>query len=101
MTERPIFVVGFQGSGTTLLQSLLGGHPRIAAPPELHFLFRIHDLRDFWGDLQDDAQAAAALHELLHAPFGLLDECGFDESALLERFRDADRSYAALLSTVL
>jgi hypothetical protein len=101
MTERPIFVVGFQRSGTTLLQSLLGGHPRIAAPPELHFFFRIYELRDYWGDLQDDARASAALHELLHAPFGLLDACGFDEVALLDRFTDTDRSYRALLTTVL
>ena len=49
MTERPIFVVGFQRSGTTLLQSLLGAHPRIAAPPEVHFFFRIYGLRDYWG----------------------------------------------------
>jgi hypothetical protein len=101
MTDRPIFVVGFQRSGTTLLQSLLGGHPRIAAPPELHFFFRIYDLRDYWGDLRDDARAAAALHELLHAPFGLLDDCGFDEAALLQRFAGTDRSYRALLTTVL
>jgi len=71
MSERPIFVVGFQRSGTTLLQSLLGAHPRIAAPPEVHFFFRIHQLRDYWGDLAETANAAQASHDpamLLRGP---------------------------------
>ena len=38
--DRPIFVVGYQRSGTTLLQALLGAHHRIAGPPETHFIFR-------------------------------------------------------------
>lgn len=101
MTGRPIFVVGFRRSGTTLLQSLLGAHPHIAAAPEMHFYFRIHDLRDHWGDLRDDDRAAATLHALLHAPAGLLDRGGFDETRLLGRFRRTDRSYRALLATVL
>ena len=31
-----IFIVGAPRSGTTWLQSLLAGHPRLASPPELH-----------------------------------------------------------------
>lgn len=101
MTERPIFVVGFQRSGTTLLQSLLGAHPRIAAPPEVHFFFRIYGLRDYWGDLTDDANSRRVVQELVNAPFGMLDGCGFDEEALTRRFLTTDRSYRALLCTLL
>jgi hypothetical protein len=101
MNERPIFVVGFQRSGTTLLQSLLGAHPRIAAPPEVHFFFRIHQLRDYWGDLAEASNAARVMHELVNAPHGLLDGCGFDEEVLTEAFLRTDRSYGALLHTLL
>ena len=68
--NRPIFVVGFQRSGTTLLQSLLGAHPRIAAPPEMHFVFRVAALADYFGDLADDDNLARALHETInpHVP---------------------------------
>lgn len=101
MAERPIFVVGYQRSGTTLLQSLLGAHPRIAAPPELHFWFRIVDLADHWGDLCVDSRAAAVVHELLDAPLGMLDDAGFDDAELTAAFLRTDRSYAALLDTVM
>lgn len=101
MTERPIFVVGFQRSGTTLLQSLLGAHPRIAAPPEVHFFFRIYGLRDYWGDLSVDANSRRVVRELVNAPFGMLDGCGFDEEALTRTFLTTDRSYRALLHTLL
>jgi hypothetical protein len=101
MAERPIFVVGYQRSGTTLLQSLLGAHPRIAAPPEVHFWFRIVMLADHWGDLTDDARASAVVREVLDLPFGLLDDAGFDEAVLRSAFLETDRSYAALLDTVM
>jgi len=101
MAERPIFVVGYQRSGTTLLQSLLGAHPRIAAPPEIHFWFRIVELHDHWGDLLDDDRAAAVVHEVLDAPLGMLDDTGFDEARVLTRFLASDRSYAELLNALM
>jgi hypothetical protein len=101
MAERPIFVVGYQRSGTTLLQSLLGAHPRIAAPPEVHFWFRIVELADYWGDLSVDSRAAAVVHELLDAPLGMLDGAGFDEAEITAAFLRTDRSYAALLDTAM
>lgn len=43
-TRTPLVVIlSPERSGSTLLSVLLGGHPRIAAPPELH-LFRYPDL---------------------------------------------------------
>ena len=32
LKERPIFVIGAERSGTTLLMAMLGCHPRIAVP---------------------------------------------------------------------
>jgi hypothetical protein len=36
--ERPIFIVGAMGSGTTLLRLMLDSHPAIAVPPETGFM---------------------------------------------------------------
>jgi hypothetical protein len=101
MTDAPIFVVGFQRSGTTLLQSLLGAHPRIAAPPETHFIARVAHLDDYFGDLEDDGNLRRALREALNPPVPLLAECGFDEDVLFERARTGPRTYAALLDTLM
>jgi len=101
VSDAPIFVVGFQRSGTTLLQSLLGAHPRIAAPPETHFIARVAHLADYFGDLADDANLRRALSEALNPPVPLLAECGFDEDLLFERARTGPRTYAALLDTLM
>src|SRR3954453_12508316 len=98
---RPIFVVGFQRSGTTLLQSLLGAHPRVAAPPEMHFILRVAYFGDLFGDLHDDGNLRRALHEALNPPLDMLAECGFDEDALFERARAGERGYAGLFTAIM
>lgn len=100
-SSQPVFVIGFQRSGTTLLQSLLGAHPRIAAPPEVYYVARVLEHADHFGDLGDDANLAAALHEALNPPLDMLSGCGFDEERLLERARGGPRTYAALLEAIL
>lgn len=97
----PIFVVGFQRSGTTLLQRLLGGHPDIAAAPETHYFFRIYDLRDYYGDLAEAPNLRRAVADLLHPPIPLLDDCRFDDDQLFERVRRRGASYATLLDELL
>lgn len=36
--SSPFFIVGAQRSGTTLLRLMLAAHPRVAIPPESHFI---------------------------------------------------------------
>ncbi|MEA2124455.1 MAG: hypothetical protein QOI80_1237, partial [Solirubrobacteraceae bacterium] len=83
--DGPIFVLGHERSGTTLLQALLGAHPRIAAPPETYFLFRVAQHAAYLGDLADDANLDRALREALDVPGGLLEEAGFDHARVLAR----------------
>lgn len=99
--ERPIFVLGWQRSGTTLLQSLLGSHPRIAAPPEVHFWLRIHMLRSYWGDLEDDRNLRRVVAATVRAPADLLADAGFDEQRLFERVAAGPRTYASVLDTLM
>jgi len=38
MNFTPIFIVGVGRSGTSLVQSMLNAHSKIAFPPETHFV---------------------------------------------------------------
>lgn len=66
--DRPIFVVGYERSGTTLLMALLGNHPKLSFP-EVGWMFpRIYPWRHTYGDLNDDANFRTLADEML---FGL------------------------------
>lgn len=97
----PIFVVGFQRSGTTLLQALLGAHPRIAAPPEIYYVARVAEHADYFGDLCEDDNLEKALHEALNPPLDMLADCGFQFDRLLARAKQRPRGYGELLDVML
>lgn len=99
--SRPIFVVGFQRSGTTLLQGVLGAHPDVVAAPETHYFVRIHDLRDYYGDLCGDDRLRRVIRDLLEPPLPLFAGCGFDAERLFRRVRRREPTYAALLDELL
>lgn len=68
LEERPIFIIGHERSGTTLLMALLGCHPRIGIP-EVGWLFpRIYPWRHTYGDLKIEANFRIMVEEML---FGL------------------------------
>lgn len=50
----PLFVVGTGRSGTTLLQMMLNGHPRIAVYGEIHFFDSVCQLRHWVPDISTD-----------------------------------------------
>ncbi|HTY26463.1 MAG TPA: sulfotransferase [Desulfomonilaceae bacterium] len=68
LKERPIFVIGYERSGTTLLMAMLGNHPRISMP-EVGWLFpRIYPWRYTYGDLSLNVNFRTLASEML---FGL------------------------------
>ncbi|MCL4474695.1 MAG: sulfotransferase [Nitrospirae bacterium] len=68
LKERPIFIIGYERSGTTLLMAMLGCHPRIAIP-EVGWLFpRIYPWRYTYGDLSIESNLRTMAAEML---FGL------------------------------
>jgi hypothetical protein len=62
LTEAPIFVIGPERSGTTLLMTMLGCHPRIAVPEVAWFYPRFHPYLHTYGDLEklDNLRVLAA-----------------------------------------
>jgi hypothetical protein len=94
----PIFVVGTKRSGTTLLQAALGAHPAIAGPPETHYIFRIADLADYYGDLTDEDRLRRALREALDTV--LLSPLQLDEDAVLAKARRTP-TYAGLFDAIM
>lgn len=68
LKERPIFVIGHERSGTTLLMVMLGHHPRIAVP-EVGWLYpRFWPYLYTYGDLNREENLRALADEML---FGL------------------------------
>src|SRR3954466_3748822 len=97
--ERPIFVVGAHRSGTTLLQALIGAHPRIGAPPEVDFYGRVWVRRREFGDLSDDAVLKSVIDFALDRR--TLQEAGFDSSRVYARARAGARTYAGVLDAIM
>jgi len=67
--KPPIFILGCQRSGTSLLRRLLNSHSNIACPPESSFFVQL-----------------AGVYEVKRALQGLLD-MGFSEDEVLEQMR--------------
>lgn len=70
MNIAPVFIVGFQRSGTTLLRMMLNAHPEIAIPhdsAELWFDYR-DKAASVYGGLTDASQVARMVDDLLAEP---------------------------------
>jgi hypothetical protein len=65
MSDAPFFVVGCVRSGTTLLQSLLDAHPRIAIPPESQIFTRFARVFDRYGDLRQPRRRRRRVADVL------------------------------------
>jgi hypothetical protein len=90
-SDEPFFLVGCPRSGTTLLRELLASHPRLAIPPESHF---IPDFFRAYGDPRG-ARDARALGRLM-IEFERVRSWRLREVSV-ESFAD-DRTYAAAVS---
>lgn len=70
--ERPVFVIGSERSGTTLLMAMLGCHPRLAVPEVAWYYPRFRPYLFTYGDLGKTGNLRTLCHEMaygLRSPF--------------------------------
>lgn len=68
LKERPIFVIGAERSGTTLVMVMLGCHPRISVPEVVWYYSRFRPYLHTYGDLSKEANFRTLAEEMV---FGL------------------------------
>ncbi|BAE50660.1 sulfotransferase family protein [Paramagnetospirillum magneticum] len=68
LSQRPIFVIGPERSGTTLVMAMLGNHPDIAVPEVAWFYPRFRPYVHTHGDLSEGTNFRALVEEMI---FGL------------------------------
>jgi hypothetical protein len=68
LKERPIFMIGAERSGTTLVMAMLGCHPRIAVPEVVWYYPRFRPYLFSYGDLSQEKNLRALAEEMV---FGL------------------------------
>jgi hypothetical protein len=68
LKEKPIFIVGAERSGTTLVMAMLGAHPRIATPEVVWWYTRFRPYLFSYGDLSKEANFRTLAEEMI---FGL------------------------------
>jgi hypothetical protein len=65
MSTAPIFIIGLNRSGTTLLRLMLDAHSRIAIPNESHFFLRYYKRRAELADLREPDRRLALVEQIL------------------------------------
>lgn len=103
LTESPIFIVGQERSGTTLLMAMLGCHPKIAVPEVSWWYPRFRPYLYTYGDLQRDDNFRTLASEMI---FGLKPKFwGMPENPRTivdEVVRDArERSFAGIYCAMI
>src|SRR5207247_10989093 len=68
LKERPVFMIGAERSGTTLVMAMLGCHPRIAVPEVVWYYPRFRPYLYSYGDLSKSENLRTLAEEMV---FGL------------------------------
>lgn len=93
-SEWPIFIIGCERSGTTLLRAMLNAHPNIAIPYEAHQFSKIFSTPQPWDGAWSSDQVAGPVMEFLRQPkpaqWGLTKEVVLEELGTSATFRVSD-----------
>jgi hypothetical protein len=89
MIERiwkpPIFLLGAQRSGTTMLRLMMNNHPNVAIPHETAFITIFDSRLGAYGDLSDRSNAGRLLHDVSLHPLVKRGNLIKDAQAVLDR----------------
>ncbi len=68
-SKSPIFIIGVDRSGTTLLSLILDSHSRIAIPYESHFITKYYKNSTKFGDLKEKENRLRLVQSILAEPY--------------------------------
>ncbi len=103
LKEKPIFVIGAERSGTTLVMAMIGCHPRIAVPEVAWYYPRFRPYLYTYGDLKDDKNFFTLADEMifgLKTPFFGLD-VNPKETTVEIRSGIKERSFAGIYCAIV
>lgn len=100
-SDRPIIVMGCPRSGTTLLQVMLHGHPRIAIPPENRFVLPAYRKRRDFGDLRKTANRRKFGKWITKSKKHKFEDFGLDPDEVIERVAASPPTIGSGLAEVL
>ena len=98
LKEKPIFMIGAERSGTTLVMAMLGCHPRIAVPEVVWYYSRFQPYLHTYGDLSREENFRTLASEMvlgLKTPFWGMD---VNPRTIVDEIIDSapERSFAGL-----
>jgi hypothetical protein len=83
--KPPLFLLGSQRSGTTMLRLMLNNHPNIAIPHESAFITIFFKKLDAYGDLSNAGNARRLLDDVARHPLVKRGKLVADPDAILSR----------------
>jgi hypothetical protein len=105
LDERPIFIIGSERSGTTLVLAILACHPRIAVPEVTWYYPRFRPYLHTYGDLGNIENFKTLAHEMAHGlrvPFWRMADVNPDTfgDEIAVRAAEIGQSFAAVFAAM-
>jgi hypothetical protein len=105
LEERPVFIIGSERSGTTLILAILACHPRIAVPEVTWYYPRFRPYLHTFGDLSDAENFSTLASEMangLRLPFWGMEDVNPDTfgDEITERALKIEQSFAGVFAAM-
>lgn len=100
--NRPIFIVGCERSGTTMLRLILHSHTNIAIPPQTKYIKKVYKRRLFFGNLSKlkSRNKIAKWFSDNHNKKTKIIDLGIDQNDIQNEMMKSGNSLGAILSTI-
>jgi hypothetical protein len=105
LDQAPIFIIGSERSGTTLLLAIMGCHPNIAVPEVTWYYPRFRPYLHTYGDLGDIANFNTLAHEMangLRVPYWRMTDANPASfgAEIAARAADIEQSYTGVFAAM-
>ena len=100
--NRPIFIVGCERSGTTMLRLILHSHANIAIPPQTKYIKKVYKRRLFFGNLSKQKNRNKILKWFSdnHNKKTKIIDLGLGSNDVQNKMTKSGKSLGSILSTI-